>query len=278
MIKTGDWTIADLTKYLASVQSTLTPIEIDRLKATAVFTKEGASTNLPKGQKPARCRAGDLYEPLDIHRQLQLPLIDWGVQTKWRGTSEEGLAFLHLTSTWDCVPDKHLTPAAKFLYRLGLQRFPSLHVIIDTAASSDANLRPIAIKYLIDNIPSRYSDYDPAKFSDVAYIPALAGNVPRVGTPKEVTVLFPYFSHLTTFWAQVFASPDWASLGFLVVPSSLRDDALTKLKISEHPPAPLLVALLEKTPPRNDAQAREWFGILAGRVAGTLLLSPRTLM
>src|SRR5262245_4777359 len=91
MIKTGDWTIADLTKYLASVQSTLTPLEIDRLKATAVFTKEGASTNLPEGQKPARCRASDLYEPLDVHRQLQLPLIDWGTQIKWRGTSEEGL-------------------------------------------------------------------------------------------------------------------------------------------------------------------------------------------
>jgi hypothetical protein len=168
-------------------------------------------------------------------------------------------------------------PAAKFLYRLGLQRFPPLRVIIDTASSSDASLRPIAIKYLIDNIPSRYSDYDPAKFSDDAYIPALAGNVARVGTPKEVTsllvLLSTYFMHLTTFPEKVFASPEWASLGFLVVPSSLRDDALTKLKISEHPPASLLVALLEKTPPRNEAQAREWFGILAGRVAGALFFS-----
>jgi hypothetical protein len=90
MIKTGDWTVADLTKYLASVQSTLTSVELERLKATAAFTREGGSTDLTTGQKPVRCRAGDLYEPLDIHRQLKLSVIDWGVQTKWRGGSEEG--------------------------------------------------------------------------------------------------------------------------------------------------------------------------------------------
>lgn len=48
----------------------------------------------------------------------------------------------------------------------------------------------------------------------------------------------------------------------------MRDDALAKLKIREHPPSSLLVALLEKTPPKSDAQARKWFGILASRVTG----------
>jgi hypothetical protein len=91
MIKTGDWTVSDLAKYLASVQSTLTSVEMERLKATAAFTKESGSTSLAAGQKPVRYRAGDLYEPLDIHRQLRLPVIDWGVQAKWRGSSEEGL-------------------------------------------------------------------------------------------------------------------------------------------------------------------------------------------
>jgi hypothetical protein len=77
------------------------------------------------------------------------------------------------------------TPA-KFLYRLGLRRFPPLDVIIRIAASPEAALRPVAMKYLLDNILSRYSDYDPAKFPDIAYVPALAGNVARVGTPNEV--------------------------------------------------------------------------------------------
>jgi hypothetical protein len=48
----------------------------------------------------------------------------------------------------------------------------------------------------------------------------------------------------------------------------LRDDALAKLKIREHPPSSLLVALLEQSPPKSDVQARKWFGILAGRVTG----------
>ena len=100
MIKTGDWTAADLMKYLASLQSTLTGLEMGRLKVTAAFMKEDELTNLTEGQRPTRYCASDLYEPLDVHRQLQLPVIDWGKQAKWRGTSEEGWFD---NSALDCV-------------------------------------------------------------------------------------------------------------------------------------------------------------------------------
>ena len=90
MIKTGDWTISDLTKYLVSVQDRLDPLEINRLQLTAAFTAENYPANQSKGQRPTRYRAGDLYEPSDIHRQLRLPIIDWGSQTKWHGSSPEG--------------------------------------------------------------------------------------------------------------------------------------------------------------------------------------------
>lgn len=92
MIKTGDWTIADLTKYLVAVQSTLTAEEWARLKMTAAFSKEANSRDVPPpaGRPATRYQAKDLYEPLDVFRQLRLPIIDWGTQTKWRGTSEEG--------------------------------------------------------------------------------------------------------------------------------------------------------------------------------------------
>ena len=88
MIKTGDWTVAELVKYLVAVQSTLTPTEIDRLRATAAFTAEeiGDSTD----NKKMRYKASDLYEPLDVFRQLGLPVIDWGQHPKWRANSEEG--------------------------------------------------------------------------------------------------------------------------------------------------------------------------------------------
>jgi hypothetical protein len=89
MIKTGDWTIADLTKYLVAVRSTLNDEEMMRLRKTAAFPSENSRVG-DNQRKPARFKASDLYEPLDIFRQLKLPVIDWGGHTKWRGSSEEG--------------------------------------------------------------------------------------------------------------------------------------------------------------------------------------------
>ena len=90
MIKTGDWTIADLIKYLVAVQSTLTPLEIERLRQTAAFNKETPSEQLTDQTTRQKFKAGDLYEPIDVLRQLKLPIIDWGSQTKWRPYSDEG--------------------------------------------------------------------------------------------------------------------------------------------------------------------------------------------
>lgn len=88
MIKTGDWTIADLVKYLVAVQQTLTPNEMDRLKLTSAFPKE---SNDDQGKPQiARFKASDLYEPIDIFRRLKLPVVDWGTQARWRAQSEEG--------------------------------------------------------------------------------------------------------------------------------------------------------------------------------------------
>jgi hypothetical protein len=72
---------------------------------------------------------------------------------------------------------------------------------------------------------------------------------------------------------QVFTSPEWAHLGFLVVDPSIRAKAVTKLMLQHHPPTSLVVELLGKTPPKDDAQARKWFGILAGHTAGKSDLS-----
>lgn len=93
MIKTNEWTVADLAKYLVSVQSTLSDEEWLRLKVTAAFFKETKETGVQDNaanQKPVRYQAQQLYEPLDIFRQMGLPVMDWGKQTKWRGSSDEG--------------------------------------------------------------------------------------------------------------------------------------------------------------------------------------------
>jgi hypothetical protein len=93
MIKTGDWTTYDLVKYLVSVQSTLTSQEIERLRQTAAFPKEGAGKEqLTTGpsRKVQRHKAMDLYEPVDVFRELRLPIIDWGGDSRWRPMSDEG--------------------------------------------------------------------------------------------------------------------------------------------------------------------------------------------
>lgn len=160
--------------------------------------------------------------------------------------------------------------SAKFLFHLGLLRFPPLGVIINLCASSDDAIRPIALKYLLDNFATLYVDYKATDFAHIPFIPALKGNVPCLGKPYEVHFHPPVTaaSPLTSLTAQVFANPEWALLDFLVVQPTLRHEALSKLQIKEHPQSSSLVSFLEKTPPKTEHEARDWFGVLAGRISG----------
>lgn len=92
MIHSGDWSAADLIKYLVAVRDTLTTTEVERLKQTATFMREGENgTGETKGgSAPKRYMAKDLYEPVGTLRDLGLPVILWGEQAKWRSNSEEG--------------------------------------------------------------------------------------------------------------------------------------------------------------------------------------------
>ena len=91
MIKTGDWTTYDLVKYLVSIQSTLASQEFERLRQTSAFPKEGVEKEqLATSRKVQRFKAMDLYEPVDIFRELCLPVIDWGAGNRWRPMSDEG--------------------------------------------------------------------------------------------------------------------------------------------------------------------------------------------
>ncbi|KAL4076679.1 hypothetical protein V8B97DRAFT_2021990 [Scleroderma yunnanense] len=224
MIKTGDWSVPDLIGYLASVKDELSEEEIRRLSVTNAFTKEG---NEDPNKRKTRYRASDLYEPVDIFRQLKLPVLDWGEKPKWKGTSEE----------------------AKLLIRLGLRRLPPLSTTIELCTSQDPSVRTAAIKYLCDNIPSKYSEYKPDDFVRFAFIPAENEDGPHLGTIREV-----------------FADPKWKLLGFSVVQSNYQQLAVSKLGVQEHPPASMLLSLLEKTPPQNESMARQWFGVLADHV------------
>ncbi|KAK7445396.1 hypothetical protein VKT23_014813 [Stygiomarasmius scandens] len=223
MIKTNEWTIPELIKYLVSVQSTLSVEEWQRLKMTSAFSPEANDPNNPT----KRFRAGELYEPLDVFRRLGLPVIDWGIQNKWRATTAE----------------------AKFLFELGLQRHPPLITLINLCASPTSDIRSAAFQYLVDNVDTKYKEYQPSDYRNVKFIPALKDGKPYLGTPDEV-----------------YSNPEWNAFGFAVLASSIVKDVALKLRIREHPPSNMLVEYLRKTPPKDVPEARKWFEVLAGRI------------
>ncbi|TRM69687.1 hypothetical protein BD626DRAFT_474972 [Schizophyllum amplum] len=231
MIKTNQWTIPELVKYFASVQTTLSADEMRKLVSTKAFFAEGQTEK--EDGKSARFLAKDLYEPLDVFRQLGLPVIDWGTQVKWRSNSEE----------------------AQFLFKLGLRRFPPLAAIINLCASADEKIRENAMKYFLAHFDLRYSkEYDPVNFRDIAFVPAMKGTVEKptycLVTPKEV-----------------YASVEWIVFGYTVIDPRAPKDIVTKLKIQKQPPTSLLVDLLRRSPPGDESQARVWFSLLASRIA-----------
>jgi Protein of unknown function (DUF3684) len=116
MIKTGDWTTYDLVKYLVSIQSTLTSQEVERLQQTSAFPKEDAGKEkLATGpsRKVQRHRAMDLYEPIDIFRELRLPIVDWGGDNRWRPMSDEGKFSWRVAVTG--LSDSQLNSQIRFL-------------------------------------------------------------------------------------------------------------------------------------------------------------------
>lgn len=136
MIKTNQWTVSDLMKYLASVRSTLSHEEFQKLKATAAFSKELDGTE--SKDKPNRFAAHQLYEPLDIFRKLRLPVLDWGTKVKWRSSSDEGMLkfFAALSIVYSL--------SAKFLFDLGLRRQPPLGVLLTLCTDQDPQVYSFA--------------------------------------------------------------------------------------------------------------------------------------
>jgi hypothetical protein len=68
----------------------------------------------------------------------------------------------------------------------------------------------------------------------------------------------------------VYADAEWAALGFTIVDPTLQDGAASKLKLNKHPPTSELVALLKRSPPGDEATARQWFQALSSRVSGRI--------
>ncbi|KAF8523641.1 hypothetical protein JB92DRAFT_3140729 [Gautieria morchelliformis] len=135
---------------------------------------------------------------------------------------------------WGASPKWRISSdEAKFLFNLGLRRHPPLEDLVSLAASPNTSIREASMKYLMDNTSSKYSEYDPQMFLSLAYVPAQRSNGDAfLSKPLEV-----------------FTDREFAIMGFL------------------SPPASLIIATLEGTPPKDPVIAREWFELLAGHLS-----------
>lgn len=66
----------------------------------------------------------------------------------------------------------------------------------------------------------------------------------------------------------MYADPEWVALSFAVVDSELPDGAAGRLQLNQRPPPSDLMTLLERSPPGDEATARQWFEILSDYVLG----------
>ena len=152
----------------------MTDVEIGRLKATPLFTKEEKNNSSSKenlsstsNKKITRYKATDLYAPNDVLRSLDMPIIDWPGKVKLRALSEEGI-FLKS----QLLVLKKFIIIAKFLTKLGLKNSIPCKELIDLIASSPAARRSLLLTYFIDNWKETYSrTYNPSNVH-IAFLPS----------------------------------------------------------------------------------------------------------
>jgi hypothetical protein len=81
--------------------------------------------------------------------------------------------------------------SAKFLYKLGLKRHPDLKDLVLLSSQGERNQE--ALKYLVDNLATTYTDYDPSHWNNVAFVPALKPDgTPFLCKPLEVKQKQPF--------------------------------------------------------------------------------------
>jgi len=147
-------------------------------------------------------------------------------------------------------PRTDLTIPAKFLFNLGLRRYPPTEVILGIASKGEPS-GTVALGYFLDNYTQKYTDYTVDAHANIAFVPAVHRGEKGLAKPLEV-----------------FSNSDWHSLGFPILNPTLGQDAADKLKIQEHPPTDQLAHLLEMSPPITRAQARGWFRVLSRHISG----------
>lgn len=113
-----------------------------------------------------------LHQPTESMRALGLDLLDWTSPAtsksaiKWRPHSED----------------------AKFLYSLGLQRSPSIDVLLSIASNS-SKYRTKAYEYFLAEYATYSGVYDPVKHAEYKFIPSILLGKQSLASPNEGMVI-----------------------------------------------------------------------------------------
>ena len=219
LVKGGQWSHVDLIKYLAAAKSDIPSKDMEKLRNTPLCPREGDSSE-------KRFTIQTLYEPKVEFRSLNLPVIGW--PKDWRPFSEE----------------------AKLLFNLGLQRIPSVAVLIDIASTSDEAMRDRVLTYFCRNF----------------HINGYAS----IYTPKRVTAQFlpaRNYEGKTQLYSPngCYTNPQAAAMEFAILHDKFLADA-PKLGIAANPSSTQLVDMLLQHSPQSLTTAKLQFTYLASRI------------
>lgn len=230
----GDWSHVELLTYLASIRDSLSALEVDRLKKTPIWPKEGEVGPPGKEGKPKviRYKASQLYEPTETLRGLGLPLMEWsskGTAKPWRSGSDE----------------------AKFAAELGLLRSPPVETILALAGSEDDAVRSKALAYFLDKAAYRET-YKLGSGKTFAFVPCRLAPTEE-GKPGELSRLKP---------SEVYTNEAAQVMGFPIV-FGISPTDVPKLQLRADPAPVTLISYLINDPPKTLEKAKQVFEYLA---------------
>ncbi|KAJ3047161.1 hypothetical protein HK097_000176, partial [Rhizophlyctis rosea] len=151
-LATLKWDHIQLIKYLASVQGKLTDTEVQRLRVTPLFPREGQ-------EEGRRWRAEELFFPQEQLRGFGVSLLSW--RGKWRGGTDE----------------------ARFLNHLGMRTILPVEMIIHLASTAFPERRTQLLNYFLEHYKTLIHSYEPHTITT----PFLPTTVPDVlAKPTEV--------------------------------------------------------------------------------------------
>ncbi|KAK9458902.1 uncharacterized protein V1516DRAFT_571240 [Lipomyces oligophaga] len=219
--KSRKWSSEDMIVYLASQQKDMKAEDLNFLMINEIVSS-AFDDRLHK--------VSELYQPSDSLRDLGLPLLRWTV-SEWNSRSTE----------------------ASFLFKLGLNRYPSVETVIDLAARAET---PEARDKLLFYFVSFYdqnqyrSSYSPR--ASIRFLPASIS----MGDKIETKTVAP---------TECYTSSSMALFQLPVLRKDLQSDGW-KFGVVSDASIDVLVSRLVVNPPQTKSLAVKMFSYLAGKM------------